>query len=336
MRNSKRVFRGMSAVFLSSAVALAGSAGIVNTWRSSIDFALGTSSTRTTSDDKFKPIYDSTNALIAAHKDLGERVSEEGSVLLKNNNAVLPLSGKKVTLFGMGSRYPFLGGIMGSTITGEDQVNLVDALKAGGFEVNPVMNSIYTNFGEIQTGEKQTWTGTVPVYGYRPAEFATPYEPSEPAVTEYTGLGKADADFKDSFSEYKDAAIVVISRPGSEGSDYYPGEKGIDAGKYGTDSALSLSRNEKEILQLAKDHFDKVIVLINSGSAMEIDDLKDDEGVDSILYIGFPGAYGMNGVADILSGEANPSGHLAACISTKEKIKNRRRRDRTWKNQKRI
>lgn len=155
MKNSKRVFRGMSAIFLSSTVALAGAKGIVNTWRSSIDTAFGTSSTQTTSDDKFKPIYETTDALIAAHKDLGERVSEEGSVLLKNNNQALPLSNKKVTLFGMGSQYPFLGGVMGSTVTGEDQVNLVNALKNKGFEVNPTMTSIYTNFGEIQTGEKK-------------------------------------------------------------------------------------------------------------------------------------------------------------------------------------
>lgn len=311
MKNSKRVFRGMSAIFLSSTVALAGAKGIVNTWRSSIDTAFGTSSTQTTSDDKFKPIYETTDALIAAHKDLGERVFEEGSVLLKNNNQALPLSNKKVTLFGMGSQYPFLGGVMGSTVTGEDQVNLVNALKNKGFEVNPTMTSIYTNFGEIQTGEKKTWTGTAPIYGYRPAEFSVPYEPSEPAVDEYMQLGKASADFKDSFKDYGDAAIVVISRPGSEGNDYYPGEEGIESSKYGTDSALSLSKNEKEVLQLAKDNFETVIVLINSGSAMEIDELKNDEAVDSILYIGFPGTYGMNGVADVLSGEANPSGHLA-------------------------
>ena len=311
MKNSRRVFRGMSALFLSSTVALASATGIVNTWRSSIDFALGTSSTVTTSDDKFKPIYETTDALVAAHKDLGERVSEEGSVLLKNNQSSLPLKQKKVTLFGMGSQYPFLGGVMGSTVTGEDQVDLVTALSAKGFDVNPTMTSIYTAFGEIQTGEKQTWTGTAPVYGYRPAEFSTPYEPSEPAISSYTTDGKAKSDYQDSFKEYNDAAIVVISRPGSEGSDYYPGQEGIDTKKYETNSALSLSKNEKELLQLAKDNFERVIVLVNSGSAMEIEELKTDDQVDSILYIGFPGAYGMNGVADVLSGEANPSGHLA-------------------------
>ncbi|MEX5397241.1 glycoside hydrolase family 3 C-terminal domain-containing protein [Streptococcus sp. ZJ93] len=311
MKNSDRVFRGMSALFLSSSVALASATGIVNTWRSSIDFALGTSSTMTTSDDKFKPIYETTDALVAAHKDLGKRVSEEGSVLLKNAKAALPLKNKKVTLFGMGSQYPFLGGVIGSTVTGEDQVDLVTALTDTGFEVNPTMVDIYKTFGEIQTGEKKTWTGTAPIYGHRPAEFSTPYEPSEPAISSYTTGGKAKANYQESFKEYNDAAIVVISRPGAEGNDYYPGEEGIDTKKYETDSVLSLSKNEKEILQLAKDNFDKVIVLVNSGSVMEIEELKKDEKVDSILYIGFPGAYGMTGVADVLSGKANPSGHLA-------------------------
>ncbi|MBF0777589.1 glycoside hydrolase family 3 C-terminal domain-containing protein [Streptococcus cuniculi] len=311
MKNSGRVFRGVSALFLSSSVALASATGIVNTWRSSIDFALGTSSTVTTSDDKFKSIYETTDALVAAHKDLGKRVSEEGSVLLKNTKATLPLKNKKITLFGMGSQYPFLGGVMGSTITGEDQVDLVTALKETGFEVNPTMMDIYKTFGEIQTGEKKTWTGTAPIFGYRPAEFSTPYEPSEPAISTYTAGGKARENYQDSFKEYNDAALVVLSRPGSEGNDYYPGAEGIDAKKYDTDSALSLSKNEKEILQLAKDNFEKVIVLVNSGSVMEIEELKQDEGVDSILYIGFPGAYGMNGVAEVLSGKANPSGHLS-------------------------
>ena len=45
-------------------------------------------------------------------------------------------------------------------------------------------------------------------------------------------------------------------------------------------------------------------------NAMEIDEIKNNDGVDAIMEIGFPGGYGFYGVADILSGEANPSGHL--------------------------
>lgn len=308
-------WRGMAAIFLSSSVALNAATSIAQTWRGSIDFALGTSSTITTKDEVFKADYTSTDELISAHKDLGERVSEEGSVLLKNNNT-LPLKGTKVTLFGMGSMYPFLGGVMGSSVIGEDQVDLVTALQERGFEVNPTMIDIYTTLGTIQTGEKQTWTGTAPIFGLRPAEFATPYAPSEPSVDAYTDSvddfgGGAEENYQDSFKDYNDAAIIVISRPGSEGNDYYPGEEGIDKATYGSDSPLKLVDNEKALIELAKKNFDKVIVLINAGNVMEIEELKNDDEIDAMMAIGFPGAYGMYGVADILNGTESPSGHLA-------------------------
>lgn len=313
-----QVWRGLLTMFLSLALALTSLSGVANTWRSVIDQALGTSSTVTTNDDKFVSDYETSDDLIDAHVELGEEVAEEGTVLLKNENNALPLSSEtpKVTLFGMGSMYPFMGGTMGSTIDGASQRDLVTALQERGYEVNPTMVDIYETLGSIVTGETEGWGGTTPVYGYRPANFATPYEPSEPALDMYTtpedegGAGGA-ADYTDSFKDYNDAAIVVFSRPGSEGSDYYPGEEGIDQEKYQTENALGLSANEKAVLEMAKANFDTVIVLINSGSTMEIEDLKNDDGVSAILYIGFPGAYGFLGIADILNGNANPSGHLS-------------------------
>ncbi|HHV09339.1 MAG TPA: glycosyl hydrolase family 3 [Clostridiales bacterium] len=299
-------------------LALSGLSGVADTWRSVIDQALGTASTRTTNDDKFTSDYATTDELIEAHVDLGERVAEEGVVLLKNDNGALPLAGAnpRVTLLGMGSVYPFMGGTMGSTISGASQRNLVQALEEKGYEVNPTMLNIYEYLGNIVTGEVESWGGKKPVYGFRPANFATPYEPSEPALESYTastenGGAGADPNYADSFKEYSDAAIIVFSRPGSEGSDYYPGEKGIDQGTYGTKNPLGLTNNEKALLELAKANFNKVIVLINSGSTMEVEDLKRDEGVSALLYIGFPGAYGFLGIADILSGNVNPSGHLS-------------------------
>lgn len=312
-----KVWRGLLALFLSLSIGLLNLIGVVNTWRSVIDQKLGTISTKTTNDDKFVSEYKTTDELVKAHVDLGELVGEEGVVLLKNENSTLPLAEKpKVTLFGMGSMYSFLGGTMGSTVEGAGQRDMVAALEEKGFAVNPTMVSIYKNLGEIVTGERKTFRGAVPVHGYRPANFATPYEPSEPAMDMYTApadqhSGKAEANYQDSFKEYNDAAIVVISRPGSEGSDYYPGEAGIDTKKYEATSALGLVANERALIETAKKHFDKVIVMINSGSTMEIEELKQDKDIDALMYIGFPGAYGFLGIADILNGTVSPSGHLA-------------------------
>lgn len=317
-KKTQHLWRGLLALFLSLSLAMSGLTVIADMWRSVIDQALGTTSTKTTNDDKFKSVYSTTDDLIEAHMDLGERVAEEGIVLLKNNNNALPLQADalKVTLFGMGSSFPFLGGTMGSTISGASQRNIVQALQERGFEVNPTMLSIYEGMGNIVTGEVENWGNKVPVFGLRPANFSKPYEPSEPSLDTYTKSveemgGGANENYQDSFAQYNDAAIVVFSRPGAEGSDYYPGEEGIDSVKYGTNSPLSLTINEKEVLELAKSNFDTVIVLINSGSAMEIDDLKVDDGVSAILYIGFPGAYGCLGIADVLNGTVSPSGHLA-------------------------
>ena len=318
MKKATNLWRGLLAITLSMTLFLSVMTGVANSWRSAIDGIFGTASTIVETGDKYVSVYETSDQLVAAHKELGERMSEEGSVLLKNENAALPLAsdGLKVTLFGMGSLYPFQGGVMGSSAT-SDRIDLVEGLTEKGFQVNPTMVAIYEAMGQVVTGVSQGWFGETPIYGLRPAEFSgAAYAPSEPHPDAYTKSademgGGADANYTDSFAQYNDAAIVVFSRPGSEGSDYYPGEEGIDSALYGTDSALSLCANERAVLELAKEHFDTVIVLINTGSAMEIDDLKKDPEVDAIMYIGYPGTYGFLGVADLLKGAANPSGGLS-------------------------
>lgn len=309
-KTKAQVWRGLTSLLLSTSVALVAINPVIEQWRPIIDTSLGTSSTEIIKDDKFLSDYASTDELISAHIALGESMSEEGTVLLKNENNALPLSNEnlKVTLFGMGSVYPFLGGTMGSTVTESSQKDLVTSLEEKGYEVNPQMLDLYTTFGEVKTGESERWGTITPIYGNRPANFSIPYEPSEPSVDSYA---ETVATYEDSFGDYNDAAIVVFSRPGSEGSDFYPGSNGIDVEKHETDTPLGLTVNEKEVLELAKSNFEKVIVLINSSSTMEIEELKQDDQVDAILDVGFPGAYGFLGVADILKGEVSPSGRLS-------------------------
>ena len=315
-QKAAKVWRGLTALFLSLSLLVFSMGGVAEQWRSVIDQNLGTTSSKTVNDGRYNPDYTNTDDLVKAHWAIGEQVGQEGAVLLKNNGALPMASGAKVTLFGMGSQYPFLGGVMGSSISTPDQVNLVNALTQKGFQVNPTMTAIYEAMGSVVTGESQGWGGKTPIYGLRPAGFSTPYAPSEPNPDTYTKSaeemgGGAAENYQDSFKEYADAAIVVFSRPGSEGSDYFPGAMGIDESVSGSKSALALSANEKAVLELAKANFENVIVLVNTGVVMEIEDLKQDEGVDAIMYVGFPGAFGFLGIANLLNGSASPSGHLA-------------------------
>lgn len=307
--------RGAVALTLSAGLGLTGLRGVADSWRGTIDSALGTTSSEQTSDDKFSPSIATSDELIAAHESIGRQVGQEGTVLMKNEGGALPLAqGAKVTLLGMGSMYPFLGGKMGSTITTDAAIDLVSALEQCGFEVNPTMTGIYETLGAVEDSSADSsappWMQSVN-YKYRPAGFATPYVPNEPPIDLYTSEGGADASFADSFAGYGDAAIIVLSRPGSEGSDYYPGAAGIDSEAYGTSNPLGICTNERALIQLAKENFDKVIVLVNSGSTMELDELEKDSQISAVLYIGFPGAYGTLGIADVLNGTVSPSGCLA-------------------------
>ena len=95
--------------------------------------------------------YKSTTELVTAMADIGERMSEEGSVLLKNENNTLPLSAEetgKVSLLGFSSYFPNKGAILGPTAaenhgTDADTVDLVGALEARGFTLNPTLKTLY-------------------------------------------------------------------------------------------------------------------------------------------------------------------------------------------------
>ena len=108
--------------------------------------------------------------------------------------------------------------------------------------------------------------------------------------------------------DYSDAAIVVFSRVGGEGSDMPTGDFG-DGTKY-----LALQEQEKDVLREIQDSgkFDKVIALINTSNAMELGWVDQEEyGIDACIWIGGVGQSGARAVAKALCGEINPSGHLA-------------------------
>ena len=104
--------------------------------------------------------------------------------------------------------------------------------------------------------------------------------------------------------------MEVISRDSSEASDYNPNMKSANE-EDSYERPLALSDNEKAMIQLAKEHSTKVVVLLNTNNPVEIDELKNDDEIGAILWAGEPGANGFLGVADVISGEVNPSGHIA-------------------------
>ena len=227
---------------------------------------------------------------------LVEEVTGEGIVLLKNENSTLPLAkGSKVTLFGRSSADLVLGGTGAGGIDASIAVNLKDAMEADGmFEVNSTVWDFYKSYDG-----KDGYTRSNGSYMGAKAEDIFI---AEVPVSEYT-----DA-VRDSYDAYSDAAIVVFSRVGGEGSDMPTGDFG-DGTKY-----LSLQEQEKDVLREIQDSgkFDKVIALINTSNAMELGWVDQAEyGIDACIWIGGVGQSGARAVAKALCGEINPSGHLA-------------------------
>ena len=332
-KNSKRrVWRGVTTATASLLALSVCASTVVDGFRTDIDKFLGTKSTKLVTEDTdgvdlytFKSDYTSTTDLLHGIQDVGERMSEEGSVLLKNNGA-LPLTKdetQKITLLGFSSYYPVQGGDMGSSFventgTDADTVDMVQAFKAKGFSMNQTVADMYEALQPTFKSEVQSWGGTIE-YNHITAPSTTGvFSSKEPSQAALDGQNAA---WKDSMND-NNVMIVTIARSASENGTYQPGTAGVDPTQnLNQTDPLGLSDDERDLINAAvtakASNGGKVIVLLNNASAMEVQEIQDNAGVDAILQIGLPGGYGFYGVADILSGDVNPSGHLTDTYAVK-------------------
>lgn len=228
----------------------------------------------------------------AAADALVEELEGEGVVLMKNNGA-LPLDPKsQVTLLGRAGADPVYGGSGSGAVKLDTVIDLKTGLENAGLRINGAVYDILAQFAAAKP------RGVIAMD--KPAEST--YYIGEMPASGYT------AEAVSSFSDYGDAAIVVIGRPGGEGGDLTRDMEGWDDNYVDGQHQLELNRDEKDMLALAKEHFDKVVVLINASTAMELGELEEDGGVDAILWVGSPGQTGFNAVGAVLAGEVNPSG----------------------------
>ena len=239
-------------------------------------------------DGKYYTDFNTLAEAQAAAADIAKLIAAEGDVLLKNNGA-LPLSGGEfVSVFGVASD-GMAGGSSNSAASDPNNMQIIPALNAEGFKVNPTLSSFYATVGTTFGSEVTSFNRGV----------------------------------ENSFGLYGDAAIIVLSRGGGEGSDmqtvtteeadeedlaahvgYHAQEDGKTYKHF-----LQLTNSEKELLNYVKAQgFEKIIYLINCSEIFEIGNLAQDEAVDAILWIGRPGQVGSISAAGILSGRINPSG----------------------------
>ena len=325
MSRKRNLWRGLTTLTASLLTVSVAAGPVVDSYRTDIDKFLGTKSSAMVTDSTdedlytYKSDYSSTTELLDSIEDLGERMSEEGTVLLKNENNALPLSKdetQKLSLLGFSSYYPVQGGDMGSSLnenkgTDADTVDFVEALDAKGFKINEDLQKLYKSLEADFKTEVNMWGNIMEYYHITAPATDGVFASKEPSQEK---MDSVDDKWKDSMDDYN-VMLVTIGRSSTENGTYLPGVDGVDASQnLNQTDPLGLSDDERDLINAAveakENNGGKVIVMLNNANAMEIDEIKNNDGVDAIMEIGFPGGYGFYGVADILSGEANPSGHL--------------------------
>ena len=292
MKNKMPLLRGLAASCSLVMATMAFSSSLLFKWEGQVSIALGTFGGNVSTDGTYSVDYPSREEYLKASDAHDVQTEEEGAVLLRNCNNAIPLksSERRVTLFGRNSVDAYYRGNSGGSAFDESRrVTYEKALLDAGFVLNPTLLNAYKSSDvsriKVAVENKQ---GAKSSIGELPSSF-------------YTDDLKASYD-----SDYNDVAIVLFAREGGEGRDlFYEDADGV--------SQLSLHQSEEDLLRMVKDSgkFKKTVVLINSAYPMELGFLEKEEyGVDAALWIGGPGLKGFTGVANLLVGKADPSGHL--------------------------
>ena len=314
--------RGLAVILASLFVLSMFVTSIAQTWSGKINTYFGTTSYKTEKTGEssgdgiyFDSEFSTVKEVIDAKEALAREISQEGTVLFKNDGALpIDAASEKVTIWGLNALAPTFGGLIGSTTSvnydaGQTTVTLIDALKENGVSLNEELLALYGSSSADTYRRKAAFFGQeVPGHSLIPV-FWPMFETADSYM-----IGEPPADFytADVLAAAKDTtAIVFLSRDSSEASDYAVSTM-KDPNGDNFERPMALSDNEKAMIELAKANSNgKVIVVLNSDVTMEIADLKNDPAISAIVWAGLPGAYGFRGVADVLTGAVNPSGHIS-------------------------
>ena len=207
-----------------------------------------------TGDSTYYPCDFETEEELTEHSgQVAETLEAEGMVLLENNGGLPLAKDSRVSVFSVSSVNMVYGGTGSGSVDTSTVADLKAALEAAGLSVNPTLWDFY------QQKSADGYTRSAP--NWRGGQFS---------INEVPWADVASAAGS-SFADYGDAAIVVISRSGGEGSDLtavnFAETEGV-AGNSG--NYLELSAEEADMLAAVNEQFDNVVVLINANNALEL------------------------------------------------------------------
>ena len=266
-----------------------------------------------------------TEESAAKSKEVIEDVGDEGMVLVKNENNLLPLAeNSNINVFGWASTNPIFGGTGSGSSDSSNALGVLESLENAGFKTNEDLTKIYTDYRDIRN---------TPGVGVSGTDWTLP----EPTVDVYTD------EVMNQAKEFSDTALIVLSRSGGEGADVpsdmnkvikgtwdirdevaggnenynyfaasYENNSENNSDDYDDfdpgESYLELSNTEEAMIEKVCSEFDHVAVVINANNTMELGWVDQYESIQSVILAPGTGTYGMSGLGRILDGEVNPSG----------------------------
>ena len=208
--------------------------------------------------------------------------ASEGMILLQNNEKVLPLKSKSVSLFGNISYDLIAGGTGSGDVHKAYMVSLTEGLKSAGYSVNENLASSYTSYITDAKAKRP-----------KPRNFF-----EQPAPISEMDVNKSDLD---KYAAESDVAILTIGRNAGEGAD-----RKLENDYYLSDAEKNLINNLSSSFHSKGK---KLIVVLNIGGVIEVASWRNQ--ADAILLAWQPGLEAGNAIADVISGKVNPSGKLA-------------------------
>ncbi len=225
---------------------------------------------------------------------LSRKAAEEGFVLLKNENQVLPISTeKKVALYGAGSVMTIKGGTGSGDVNERECVNIRQGMENAGYQLTT--GAWMDEYKEIYTQARYDWRdkifASMPEYNHN---FFNAYSAAQFQIP----CGSA-IDVKAAETDGAEVAIFVLSRIAGENADRHD-----QAGDY------FVTEEEKALLLQICEAYKDVVLVINTGGLIDLAFTEDMPNIRAILQFMQAGQEGGNAFADVISGKVSPSGKM--------------------------
>ena len=230
------------------------------------------------------------------HRRLARIAAAEGMVLLKNSGNILPIPrGSKIALYGAGAEITVKGGTGSGDVNARDTVSVRQGLEQAGYQLTS--SAWLDDFLEIYRRERLLWREKILeawkdpkyngnfFYAYSDHPFRIPC--GSPLNLEAAAGDGADT------------AIFVLSRNAGEAAD-----RREEPGDY------YLTEEEDALLRQVSQAYRDVVLVLNTGGLVDLEFSETIPNLSAILYMVQGGQEGGRALADLICGDAVPSGKL--------------------------